>query len=74
MWTLLSLLVIVLPLFVVGAFLKSTQLGLWFDIGMMLVLVAILAVAAWWLARPVVALARVASGSGDPVPHSTTCI
>jgi len=72
-WTLLSLLVIVLPFFIAATFVKSTQLGLWFDLGTMLVLVAILAVAAWWLARPVVALSRVASDveSGDLSSRAT---
>jgi methyl-accepting chemotaxis protein len=60
-WTLLSLLAIVLPFFVVAAFVNLSGRGLWVDIGAMLVLVAMLALAAWWLARPVVALSSAAS-------------
>jgi methyl-accepting chemotaxis protein len=64
---LLSSLVVVLPLFVLAAFVNFTQLGFWLEVGIFLLLVAILALATWWIARPVLALSGVAAAieSGD---------
>ena len=63
----MSLLVMVLPVFAIASALNLFQGGLWVDIGMMLVLVAILTLSAWWIARPVVELSRATSHveSGD---------
>jgi methyl-accepting chemotaxis protein len=59
--TLLSTLVVVV-LFVVFALLVNlTQRGLGLGVATLIVLVAVLAAAAWWLARPVVELSRTAA-------------
>ncbi len=63
----LSSLVVVVPFFVLAAMFNLSQLGLWLEVGTLLLLVAILALTSWWIARPVLALARVATAieSGD---------
>jgi len=63
----LSSLVVVLPLFVLAAVFNFTQLGFWLEVGTLLLLVAILALSTWWIARPVLALSRLAAAieSGD---------
>ena len=63
----LSSLVVVLPLFVLAAVFNFTQLGFWLEVGTLLLLVAILALSTWWIARPVLALSQVAAAieSGD---------
>lgn len=64
---LLTSLVVVFPLFVLAAVFNFTQLGIWLEVGIFLLLVAILALATWWIARPVLALSGVAAAieSGD---------
>ena len=59
-WILVSTLVVVLPFFAIAEFLDLAPWGFFAGIGTMLLLVAILALAGWWLARPVAALARAA--------------
>jgi methyl-accepting chemotaxis protein len=63
----LSSLVVVVPFFVLAALFNLSQLGLWLEVGALLLLVAILALTSWWIARPVLALSRVAAAieSGD---------
>jgi methyl-accepting chemotaxis protein len=63
----LSSLVVVLPLFVLAAVSNFMQLGFWAEVGVFLLLVLILALSTWWIARPVLALSRVAAAieSGD---------
>jgi methyl-accepting chemotaxis protein len=60
-------LVVVVPGFVLAARFNLAQLGLWLELGALLLLVAILALSMWWIARPVLALSRVAAAieSGD---------
>jgi methyl-accepting chemotaxis protein len=66
-WLLLSSLLLVLPFFALYAFLNLAHWGLWFGVGTMLILIALLTLAAWLLARPVIALSRSAAAveSGD---------
>jgi methyl-accepting chemotaxis protein len=67
LWILIITLVVVLPFFGLAEFLDLARWGLWVGLGAMLALVAILALAGWWLARPVAALSRAAAEveSGD---------
>ncbi|HEX9098070.1 MAG TPA: methyl-accepting chemotaxis protein [Candidatus Dormibacteraeota bacterium] len=62
-----SSLVVVVPLIVLAALFNLAQLGLWLEVATLLLLVAILALSTWWVARPVLALAKVAAAieSGD---------
>jgi len=66
-WMLLTSLVVVLPFFVFAAFFNLAQWGFWMGIGAMLVLVGVIALSTWWIARPVLALSRTAAAveSGD---------
>lgn len=66
-WMFLGVLVVVLPFFVLAAFFNLAQWGLWAGAGAMLVLIAIIALASWLIARPVLALSRAAAEveSGD---------
>jgi methyl-accepting chemotaxis protein len=57
----LGSLVVVLPFFVLGALFNLAQLGFWLQAGTLLLLGAILALSMWWIARPVLALSRVAA-------------
>jgi methyl-accepting chemotaxis protein len=63
----LSSLVVVLPLFVLAALFNFAQMGIWLEVGTLLLLIAILALTTWWIARPVLAVSRVAAAieSGD---------
>ena len=65
-WALSATLVVVLPAFVIAAF-NPGMLASWVGIGAMVALVGLLAAAAWFTARPVMALARAAADfqSGD---------
>jgi methyl-accepting chemotaxis protein len=60
-WMLVSSLVVALPFFVFAAFFNLAQWGLWPAIALTLALGAILALSTWWIARPVLALARAAA-------------
>jgi methyl-accepting chemotaxis protein len=64
---LLSSLAIVLPFFVLGAVFDLNHQGLWLEAAALVVLFAALALTSWWIARPVLALSRVAATieSGD---------
>ncbi|HZK72976.1 MAG TPA: methyl-accepting chemotaxis protein [Clostridia bacterium] len=66
-WMFLGVLVAVLPFFVLAAFFNLAQWGLWAGVGTMLALIAIVALASWLIARPVLALSRAAAEveSGD---------
>jgi methyl-accepting chemotaxis protein len=66
-WILMTMLVIVLPFFGLAEFWGLSQWGIWERIGAMLLLVAVLAIAGSWLARPVAELSRAAAEieSGD---------
>ncbi|MEA2644531.1 MAG: methyl-accepting chemotaxis protein [Chloroflexota bacterium] len=70
-WTLSATLVIVLPAFVLAA-LFPVLLASWIGIGAMAVLVGLLAAAAWFTARPVMALSRAAAAvqAGDSEAHA----
>jgi methyl-accepting chemotaxis protein len=63
----LSSLAVVAPFFVLAALFNLSQLGLWLEVGTLVLLVAILALTTWWVARPLLALSRVAAAieSGD---------
>jgi methyl-accepting chemotaxis protein len=63
----LSSFVVVVPFFVLAALFNLSQLGLWLEVGTLVLLVAILALTAWWITRPLLALSRVAAAieSGD---------
>ncbi len=65
-WALSATLVVVLPAFVIAAF-NPGMLASWVGIGALVTLVGLLAAAAWFTARPVMALARAAADfqSGD---------
>jgi methyl-accepting chemotaxis protein len=67
-----SSLVVVVPLILLAALFNLAQLGLWLEVGTLLLLVAILALTTWWVARPVLALSRVAAAieSGDLSPRA----
>jgi methyl-accepting chemotaxis protein len=60
-WLLLSSLCVVLPFFALDALFNLAHLGLWVVVVTLLVLIAILSLSAWLLARPVVALSRSAA-------------
>jgi methyl-accepting chemotaxis protein len=66
-----STLVVVLPAFVLAA-LFPVPLASWIGIGALAVLVGLLAAAAWFTARPVMALSRAAAGiqAGDSEAHA----
>jgi methyl-accepting chemotaxis protein len=63
----LSSLVVVVPFFVLAALFNLSQLALWLEVGTLVLLVAILALTARWITRPLLALSRVAAAieSGD---------
>ncbi len=63
----LGWLVVLVPFFVLAALFSLAQQGLWPGVGALLVLATLLALSTWWIARPVLALSRVAAaiGSGD---------
>jgi methyl-accepting chemotaxis protein len=63
----LGWLVVLLPFFVLAAVFNVAQQGFWPRVGALLVLAALLALSTWWIARPVLALSRVAAAieSGD---------
>jgi methyl-accepting chemotaxis protein len=62
--TFLGSIVVTAPFYVVAALIN---VGIWLSLGWFLVLAAILAIVAWWMTRPVAALARAAEAveSGD---------
>jgi methyl-accepting chemotaxis protein len=64
---LLASIVVVVPYFVLAAFFNLAQWGFWLEIGTMLLLVGILALSTWLVARPVLALSRAVARveSGD---------
>jgi methyl-accepting chemotaxis protein len=66
-WTLVSSLVVALPFFILAAFFNLAQWGIWAELSVTLALIALLALAAWWGARPVESLSRAAEtfDSGD---------
>jgi methyl-accepting chemotaxis protein len=57
----LGWLVVLVPFFVLAALFNLAQLGWGPGVGALLVLAALLALSTWWIARPVLALSRVAS-------------
>lgn len=63
----LSSLVVVLPLFVLAALFNFALMGIWLEVGTLLLLIAILALTTWWISRPVLAMSRLAAAieSGD---------
>ena len=63
----LSWLVFVVPFFVLADIFKLAQQVLWLRAGALLALVAILALSAWWSARPLLALSQIVAAieSGD---------
>jgi methyl-accepting chemotaxis protein len=63
----LGWLVVLVPFFVLAALFNLAQQGLWPGVGALLVLATLLALSTWWIARPVLALSRVAAAieSGD---------
>ncbi len=63
----LGWLLVLVPFFVLAAAFNLAQQGLWPEVGALLLLAALLALATWWIARPVLALSRVAAAieSGD---------
>ena len=63
----LGWLVVLLPFFVLAALFNLAQQGFWPGVGALLVLATLLALSTWWIARPVLALSRVAAAieSGD---------
>jgi methyl-accepting chemotaxis protein len=66
-WMLLGSLLVALPFFLLGAFFNLAQWGLLVELGAAVVLIGLLALASWWISRPVAALARAANAveSGD---------
>jgi methyl-accepting chemotaxis protein len=60
-------LLVILPFLAIAAFFNLAQQGWWWEIGSVLLLVALLASATWFTARPVLALSRTAAAieSGD---------
>jgi methyl-accepting chemotaxis protein len=66
-WTLVSSLVVTLPCFILAAFFNLAQWGFWAELSVTAALIVLLALAAWWGARPVESLARAAEtfDSGD---------
>jgi methyl-accepting chemotaxis protein-2 (aspartate sensor receptor) len=66
-WALFSSLVVALPFFILAAYLNLAQWGLWAELSAALVLIGLLTVAAWWVARPVRSMSRAAETfeSGD---------
>jgi methyl-accepting chemotaxis protein len=63
----LGWLVVLVPFFVLAALFNLAQQGFWPGVGALLVLAALLALSTWWIARPMLALSRVAAAieSGD---------
>jgi methyl-accepting chemotaxis protein len=63
----LGWLVVLVPFFVLAALFNLAQLGWGPGVGALLVLAALLALSTWWIARPVLALSRLATAieSGD---------
>jgi methyl-accepting chemotaxis protein len=63
----LGWLVVLVPFFVLAVLFNLAQLGIVPGVGAFLLLAALLALSSWWIARPVLALARVAAAieSGD---------
>src|ERR1700682_3662768 len=66
-WMLLGSLLVALPFFLLGAFFNLAQWGLLVELGAAVVLIGLLALASWWISRPVAARARAANAveSGD---------
>lgn len=66
-WTLVSSLVVAVPFFILAEYFNLAQWGFWAELSAALALIALLAFAAWWVARPVQSLARAAEAfeSGD---------
>lgn len=66
-WALAGSLMVMLPFLALAAYSNLAQRGLWFELGSVLVLVAILALITWLVARPVLELSRAAASieSGD---------
>lgn len=66
-WTLVSSLVVALPFFIFAAYFNLAQWGFGAELSAALALIALLALAAWWVARPVQLLSRAAETfeSGD---------
>src|SRR4029077_14913029 len=66
-WMLGSLLAVIIPCLALAAFFNLAQRGLWWEIGWALMLIALLALATWLIARPVLDLSRASAGieSGD---------
>ena len=63
----LGWLVVLIPFFVLAALFNVAQQGFWPGLGALLLLAALLALSTWWMARPVLALSRLAAAieSGD---------
>jgi methyl-accepting chemotaxis protein len=66
-WALAGTLMVVLPFLAVAAYFDLAKRGLWFELGSVLLLVLMLGLVTWLIARPVLALSRAATGieSGD---------
>ncbi len=67
-WTLASSLLAALPVLVLAVYFNLAQWGFWAVLSASLALVALLALAAWWVARPVQSLSYASETfeSGDP--------
>jgi len=67
-------LVVILPFIALSAYFNLAQRGLWFELGSVVALVAVLALTTWFTARPVLALSRAAAGieSGDLSSRATS--
>src|SRR4029077_13367036 len=66
-WMLGGSLTVILPCLALAAFFNLAERGLWWEIGWALMLIALLALATWLIARPVLDLSRASAGieSGD---------
>jgi len=71
-WILGSTLIIVAPFIVLATLFNLAQSGFWVEVGTTAALVALLALSAWWVARPVHSLASTASAveRGDMSPRA----
>jgi methyl-accepting chemotaxis protein len=66
-WMLGGSLIVILPFLALAAFFNLAQQGWWWEVGSVLLLIGLLALATWFTARPVLSLSRASAGieSGD---------